>query len=76
MIDASNVFNSLNHNAMLVHVTVLWPRCARYLFYTYRGWSMLIVRGVSECLYSKEGVAQGDPLFMFMYAIGTLPLMI
>ena len=35
---------------------------------------MLIVRGVSECLYSKEGVTQEDPLPVFMYAIGTLPL--
>ena len=35
---------------------------------------MLIIRGTSECLLSKEGVTQGDPLSMFMYAIGTLPL--
>ena len=35
---------------------------------------MLIVRGASECSSSKEGVAQGDLLSMFMYAIGTLPL--
>ena len=35
---------------------------------------MLIIRGTSECLFSKEGVTQGDPLSMFMYAIGTLPL--
>ena len=39
-----------------------------------RGWSMLVMRGASDCLYSKEGVTQGDPLSMFMYAIGTLPL--
>ena len=25
-------------------------------------------------LYSKEGVTQGDLLFMFMYAVGTLSL--
>ena len=35
---------------------------------------MLVLRGSSSFLYSKEGVTQGDPLSMFMYAIGTLPL--
>ena len=35
---------------------------------------MLVVRGSSEFLYSKEGITQGDPLSMFMYAISTLPL--
>ena len=74
MVDASNAFNSLNHTAMLLHAHVLWPHCARYLFNTCQGWSMLIIRGTSECLVSKEGVTQGDPLSMFMYAIGTLPL--
>ena len=74
MVDAANAFNSLNRSAMLLHARVFWPQCARFLFNTYRGWSMLIVRGASECLYSKEGVTQGDPLSMFMYAIGTLPL--
>ena len=74
MVDVSNAFNSLNRTAMLLHARVLWPRCARYLFNTYRGWSMLIIRGTSECLFIKEGVTQGDPLSMFMYAIGTLPL--
>ena len=35
---------------------------------------MLVLRGSSTFLYSKEGVTQGDPLSMFAYAIGTLPL--
>ena len=33
-----------------------------------------MVRGSQEYLYSMEGVTQGDPLSMFLYAIGTLPL--
>ena len=32
------------------------------------------IEGSSTYLYSKEGVTQGDTLSMFMYAIGTLPL--
>ena len=74
LVDAANAFNSLNRAAMLMHARVLWPRCARFLFNTYRGWSVLVLRGSSTYLYSKEGVTQGDPLSMFMYAIGTLPL--
>lgn len=27
MVDASNVFNRLNHSSMLLHARVLWPRC-------------------------------------------------
>ena len=34
---------------------------------------MLIIRGTSECLLSKEGVIKGDPP-VYVYAIGTLPL--
>ena len=74
LVDAANAFNSLNRAAMLLHARVLWPRCARFLFNTYRGWSVLMLRGSSTFLYSKEGVTQGDPLSMFMYAVGTLPL--
>ena len=74
LVDAANAFNSLNRAAMLLHAHVLWPRCARFLFNTYRGWSVLVLRGSSTFLYSKEGVTQGNPLSMFTYVIGTLPL--
>jgi hypothetical protein len=47
---------------------------AVFLFNTYRGWVPLIIADSKEILYSKEGVAQGDPLSMFAYAVATIPL--
>ena len=32
---------------------------------------MLVLHGHSEFLFSKEAITQGDPLSMFIYAIGT-----
>ena len=74
MMDASNAFNNINRMAVLWNARLLWPRCSRFIFNTYRGWAPLVVRGASSFLYSKEGVTQGDPLSMFIYAIGVLPL--
>ena len=59
---------------MLLNVRNLWPRCARFVFNTYRGWSVLVLRGQQKFLFSKEGVTQSDPLSMFVYAVGILPL--
>ena len=74
LVDASNAFNSLNRVALLWNVSILWPRCSRFVFNTYQGWATLVVRSSNEHLYSVEGVTQGDPLSMFLYAVGTLPL--
>ena len=48
------------------------PSLSPILINTYRSDSVLFVDG--QCLLSKEGTTQGDPLAMAMYAIGTQPL--
>ena len=64
----------VNRVAALWNARVLWPRCSRFLFNTYRGFARLVLRGSDECLFSKEGVTQGDPLSMLIYAVALLPL--
>ena len=66
MVDPSNV--------VLWNSRVKWPRCSQYSFNTYRGWAPLVLKGSGSMLHSKEGITQGDPLSMFIYAIATLPL--
>ena len=46
----------------------------RFLFNTYRGYAALFLQGSSDYLLSKEGVTQGDPLSMMLYAVAILPL--
>ena len=54
LVDAKNAFNSVNRCASLWNARILWPRGARYLFNTYRGFSKLWISGSSEFLFSKE----------------------
>ena len=60
--------------SLLWNVRVPWPRASRFVFNTYRGWAPLVLKGCEESLYSKEGIVQGDPLSMFLYAVATIPL--
>lgn len=72
MVDASNAFNCLNRNAALHNAEQLCPALATLLKNTYGRAADLFVDG--EVMKSEEGVTQGDPLAMSMYAIGTVPL--
>ena len=74
MVDAKNAFNSVNRVAGLWNARYLWPRCSRFLFNTYRGYSSLWVNGHPDPLFSREGVTQGDPLSMSFYAVALMPL--
>ena len=74
LVDARNAFNSVNREAALWNVRILWPKWLQFLYNTYHGYATLVVPGASEFVLSKEGVTQGDPLSMLMYAITVLPL--
>ena len=50
---------------------LLCPAMSHILINTYWCSSRLFDR---QCMLSKEGTTQGDPLAMAMYAIGTKPL--
>ena len=77
LVDARNAFNEMSRAAMLWTVRHEWPSGARFVFNCYKRWAILGIRGQNGSflvLHSKEGVTQGDPLAMFAYGIGVLPL--
>ncbi|CEM21107.1 unnamed protein product [Vitrella brassicaformis CCMP3155] len=74
LVDASNAFNRISRPAAIWNTHVLWPRCSRYAFNTYRGFAALHLQGSAGCLWSCEGVTQGDSMAIFVYACGSLPL--
>ena len=74
LMDASNAFNSLNRETALWNARILWPRCSRFLFNTYKGFALLLVAGADEVMYSREGTTQRDAQAIFFYGVSLLPL--
>ena len=72
--DAVNGFNSISRSAALWNTQVLWTRYSKFLFNSYQGFALLIVRDASCYVLSNEGVTQGDPLEMMFCSVGLLPL--
>ena len=72
LVDASNAFNSLNRQAALHNIQHLCPPLFKILIKTYRENVQLFIDG--ETIMSQEGITQGDPLAMVMYAVAMTPL--
>ena len=73
LVDATNAFNRLNRQVTLINCEALYPAMPHVLINTYRSNSWLFV-DEPQCMLSKEGTTEGDPLAMEMYVIGTQPL--
>ena len=71
-VDASNAFNAINRGLALRNALHFCPSFGRLLVNNYRSCSSLFID--VDCLLSKEGTTQGNPLAMSMFAIASVPL--
>ena len=69
IVDAENVFNSINRKALLLNTEYLCPAIATFLYNCYAISARLFITGGKE-LRSREGTTQGDPTAMAGYALG------
>ena len=72
LVDATNAFNALNRQVALQNIRILCPILAPFFINTCHSPSKLFIDGVHNS--SQEGITQGDPLGMVVFATGTFPL--
>ena len=72
LVDAQNAFNLLNRRVALWNIHQICPSIATILTNIYREDASLFVQ--DETILSQEGVMQGDPMAMAMFALGIAPL--
>ena len=68
LVDASNVFNRLNHCVALSNIKIVCLSLASVLANTYRSPASLFVD--NDTIYSQEGVTQEDPLSLVFLCTG------
>ncbi|CAM1302011.1 Uncharacterised protein r2_g1186 [Pycnogonum litorale] len=73
LVDASNAFNSVNRMATLYNISIICPYIHIYVQNCYLAPARLFIIGGKEII-SQEGVTQGDPMAMAIYALGLSPL--
>ena len=73
-----NAANALYRPAAFWNCRVLWPCFSSFLFNSYRGYAVILLKGPSSgkplLVLSQEGNIQDCPLAMLIYAIGVFPL--
>ena len=75
LVDAPNVFNSIDRNVFLHNVAIICPAIAVYVKNCYSLHSRNFIIGGNE-ISSCEGTTQGDPIAMAVYAIVIIPMIL
>ena len=73
-VDTSNAFDELSLHVALSNIKSVMSSLATVLANTNRGYAALFAD--SETIYSRESIAQEDPLLLLSYALATLSMIV
>ena len=75
LVDASNAFNSVNRKTFQHNIGIICPPLAKFVQNCCNLPSRLFIIGGGEIRFT-EGITQGNPTAMGVYAIGIIPLIL